>query len=535
MAKLTRIPHKVFGLLADWAYQMGKFGSFKNGSPSYAADAADVQSLPNFEEGLFASLVGDSAPFAQDMNAALHHSSRQLGYLFQQGVAEWDSLTTYFIGSYCSYGGEIYKSKVDNNTGNTPDIGTNQAWELLIKKSYEISQDFSNANDYKKIIESIKSVKIDSPQLLPPSISDYISDSFSLAAGAYRGAIYSPNQDRVYFVPYGQSGQPTWHYYDCRDGKIHSYAHGATVVANAYDGGVYDAVNDRIIFCPSSQLSQANWHYIDCSTGLIVPYVHGGSITITAYSKGCISPKNRRLYFAPRGLGSEGNWNYLNLDTMTLSSYANTVSGELGSGAYSGAVYSPNEDRIYFIPLYQWIKNKFHYIDCATGGIVSYNNTLTGMTSGDSGAACFVPTEEKIAIVLSSTSKNFGVFISLSGGVPVLSKFSHGGISGNNTSYVSAAYSPVSNRIYLAPETNTNSSDFLEYIDCSNFLAVPYNAGSRLAKVSGYSGACYAPKTGEVIFSPVTSTPSTLLQRVMEPKDSKEISPIMSNCIFNKN
>lgn len=154
MAKLTRIPHKVFGLLADWAYQMGKFGSFKNGSPSYASDAAEVQSLPNFEEGLFASLVGDGAPFAQDMNAALHHSSRQLGYLFQQGIAEWDSLTTYYIGSVVVSGDTIYISTVDNNLGNIPDASATQTkWQSVYgpaKKSFyipKIDGNFSNGTN----------------------------------------------------------------------------------------------------------------------------------------------------------------------------------------------------------------------------------------------------------------------------------------------------------------------------------------------------------------------------------------------------
>ena len=120
MSKLTRFFHKIFGINADFNYQMGKFGSFKNGSPAYAANLSDIQSLPNFEEGLYGAVVGNGAPFIQDVNGALHHSSRQIGYILQQGIPEWDSQTTYYLNGFCSHSGIIYKSLSDSNTNQTP-------------------------------------------------------------------------------------------------------------------------------------------------------------------------------------------------------------------------------------------------------------------------------------------------------------------------------------------------------------------------------------------------------------------------------
>jgi hypothetical protein len=79
---------------------------------------------------------------------------------------------------------------------------------------------------------------------------------------AYTGGVYSPTQDRIYFVPRNQADEDNWHYVDCSDGDVHAYAHGATAVDNAYIGGVYSPTQDRIYFVPFSQADEANWHYI---------------------------------------------------------------------------------------------------------------------------------------------------------------------------------------------------------------------------------------------------------------------------------
>lgn len=136
MSKLVKVAHKIFGSLASYG-QLGKVGSFKNGAPEYARDIAssenlnieDIQSNSNFEAGLYDTIVGNGAPLKQDMNAILRHSSRQIGYLYQQGIPEWDALTTYFIGSICVYGGKTYRSLVDSNLNQVPAAGSTK-WIL---------------------------------------------------------------------------------------------------------------------------------------------------------------------------------------------------------------------------------------------------------------------------------------------------------------------------------------------------------------------------------------------------------------------
>jgi hypothetical protein len=39
-----------------------------------------------------------------------------------------------------------------------------------------------------------------------------LTDGVTAINGAYVGGVYSPTQDRVYLVPYGQGDQTVWHY-----------------------------------------------------------------------------------------------------------------------------------------------------------------------------------------------------------------------------------------------------------------------------------------------------------------------------------
>lgn len=142
MSKLTKIMHKIFGINADFSYQMGKFGSFKAGSPAYAANVTDIQELSNFEEGLYGSVVGSNAPLLEDFNSALHHSSRQIGYLYQAGIPEWDTDSVYYKGSAVQYSEEYFVSLSDANTGKIPNIANATDWVPLTSKNLFV--DYSN-------------------------------------------------------------------------------------------------------------------------------------------------------------------------------------------------------------------------------------------------------------------------------------------------------------------------------------------------------------------------------------------------------
>lgn len=118
MAKITRITQKIFGSNAGLS-EIGVFGSLAAGSPTFTSSPAAVQSLSNFLDGWFAAVVGENSPAIQDMNGLCFVYAYQLAYLMQQGIAEWDSGTTYYIGSMAQDGlGNIYISLQNSNLNN---------------------------------------------------------------------------------------------------------------------------------------------------------------------------------------------------------------------------------------------------------------------------------------------------------------------------------------------------------------------------------------------------------------------------------
>ena len=119
MAKLTRILHKIFGASAT-SDQMSVYGSYKNGSTTPSLDPAVISGQANWLQGMTGGVIGRNSPLIEEMNGLFFHTGRQLGYLFQQGIPEYDPNETYYIGSYCTLAGRLYKCTVDNTTGLTP-------------------------------------------------------------------------------------------------------------------------------------------------------------------------------------------------------------------------------------------------------------------------------------------------------------------------------------------------------------------------------------------------------------------------------
>lgn len=59
-------------------------------------------------------------PFIEDANAVDFVHGQGLAYIYEMGIAEWDSGTTYFTNSYVQLGGLIYRSLIDSNLNNSP-------------------------------------------------------------------------------------------------------------------------------------------------------------------------------------------------------------------------------------------------------------------------------------------------------------------------------------------------------------------------------------------------------------------------------
>lgn len=134
MAKITRKTQKVF---AGSASNNGVFGSAQLGTKVLSNDLATLQGLSAWDNGwVDAVLTGLQLPPLEEDQTLHYVATKQLAYIFQEGVAEYDSGTTYFQKSIVKKTGtyQIYGSLTDNNTGNPLTDAVN--WALL--------QDLSN-------------------------------------------------------------------------------------------------------------------------------------------------------------------------------------------------------------------------------------------------------------------------------------------------------------------------------------------------------------------------------------------------------
>jgi len=86
------------------------------------------QFTPQFLRGW--GIVGPSdQPTLQDFNAVSYTHGQILAYLHQVGVAEYNALQEYHIGSFCNLSGVLYSSLINNNLGNSP-ASSPAAWGL---------------------------------------------------------------------------------------------------------------------------------------------------------------------------------------------------------------------------------------------------------------------------------------------------------------------------------------------------------------------------------------------------------------------
>lgn len=115
MAKITRATQKIFAGDIVATNNIAVFGSLKAGAPNYSNDPSTIQSLTAFTYGWGSAVVNNNAPALQDVNAVDYLYSRQIAYIMQQGICEWDSGTEYALDSYAQVSGVIYRSLQNTN------------------------------------------------------------------------------------------------------------------------------------------------------------------------------------------------------------------------------------------------------------------------------------------------------------------------------------------------------------------------------------------------------------------------------------
>ena len=132
MAKITRKKQKVFALNAS---NTGQFGSAQAGSQTLSTDPDVIQQLTAWSNGWNDAVIsGEDLPTLEEMQGIQYVVTRQLGYLLQEGIAEYDVGTEYHANSIvkkpATY--ELYGSIINTNVGNA--LGSqadNANWKYL--------------------------------------------------------------------------------------------------------------------------------------------------------------------------------------------------------------------------------------------------------------------------------------------------------------------------------------------------------------------------------------------------------------------
>lgn len=354
----------------------------------------------------------------------------------------------------------------------------------------------------------------------------------------YWGGVYSPWQNRIYLVPRNQADQTTWHYIDCDTGSVVGYVHGlGTLPVNAaYYGGIFSPTQNRIYLVPDSQSNVDTWHYIDCDDGSVVGYVHGfgTGITANAYRGGVYCSTLNRIYLVPYGISNVASWHYIDCNDGSVNAYVHGFGTGISFNGYEGGVYSPPQDRIYFIPSSHGSSNLWHYINCSTGTVVQYDNGFTPpvLASTQYIGGVYSPTQNRIYFIPGNNAHTSSSWHYIDCSDGSLQTYVHGQPLDTSDSYSGGAFSPSENRIYMAQQRSTLETTWI-YIDCNTGSIETYTHG--ITEINNmYAGAVYSPSENRTYFVPYSQADQTEWHYIQDLSNASISKSIMAGPIFNK-
>lgn len=132
---MARIPRKAQLIFASGAVNNGQFGSAQLGTKVLSTDLDVLQALAAYLQGWNSATIGSSRfPPLEEFQSLNYINTTQLAYIFQEGIPEWNTATTYYQKSIVKKTGtyELYGSKIDNNVGNALPVAVSDAnWLFL--------------------------------------------------------------------------------------------------------------------------------------------------------------------------------------------------------------------------------------------------------------------------------------------------------------------------------------------------------------------------------------------------------------------
>lgn len=204
MAKLDRQTQEIF-CSQGGSQQITAFGTAKNDTPTYTSDIAQIQNN-NFLYGWTSALLPDKAPFKEDSNGLFYLLTRQLAYLFQEGIPEYDPNTNYSQNAFARgiSSADIYVSLIPDNKGNPLSY---PYWKLL----------FEVDNDNGEITPTAQ-YEIGTPQM---TLSNTLLSNEIWLEGATVSRTQYANLFKIYGTTYGAgNGTTTFKLPDFRNRAI---------------------------------------------------------------------------------------------------------------------------------------------------------------------------------------------------------------------------------------------------------------------------------------------------------------------------
>ncbi len=146
--KVSRL--KVWGSKAP-TEQIGKIGSKAAGNPQTTTDLEEIQSLEQYEQGLFFTCADKGkvrVPFLQDENAFRYLTTSCVSEL-QHGLAEWNPQIEYLPNDTIQYEGVLYTA-IDAaegaNLNRKPPEHISQSWKHTFKYDDPVLQEGDQIN-----------------------------------------------------------------------------------------------------------------------------------------------------------------------------------------------------------------------------------------------------------------------------------------------------------------------------------------------------------------------------------------------------
>jgi hypothetical protein len=341
-------------------------------------------------------------------------------------------------------------------------------------------------------------------------------------SSAYLGGVFDSVSNRIYFVPGNQANEdrPYWHYVDCQTNQIVSYEHlvSSELASTAYIGGAFDALNHRIYFVPFGQSKSPRWHYIDCLKGQVVSYEHQISISEIheqSYNGGVYDPFQNRIYFIPREQVKEPYWHYVDCKTGQIVSYLhNQPLSDFNDAGYFGGVLDVSSGRIFFIPRYQTspinFKDRWHYIDCIQGSVESYEHFIQSseLTNDAYMGGAYDPISNRIYLIpRGQATMPYWHYIDCDLGEVRSYETGLSLDSMNSDSYLGGVYHPGLGQIFLVPSSQADSTHW-HYIDCQEAVVKSYRHDFPVEdfQTRPYYGGVLDPICNRIYFIPYNQT-----------------------------